>query len=197
MHNPDSQMDKSRKAICVFCGSSNGDDPAFAAAARELGRLIAAGGYCMIFGGGGLGLMGETARAARDAGAPVTGILPEFLRHLEPPVRTREELIVVPNLFARKERMVAMADAFLVLPGGIGTVDEFFEVVGGAQLGQHSKPIVVLNLAGYFAPLEALLDHIVKSGFAHYEFSSHYRMVATPQDAMTALAEAFAHKANV
>ncbi|HEX3672971.1 MAG TPA: TIGR00730 family Rossman fold protein [Rhizomicrobium sp.] len=184
-------MDTPKKAICVFCGSSNGADPAFAEAARTLGKLIAANGYRMIFGGGGLGLMGETARAARDAGAPVTGILPEFLRHLEPPMRDPEQLIVVPTLFARKERMIDMADAFVVLPGGIGTVDEFFEVLGAAQLGQHAKPIVVLNLGGFFAPLEALLDYIVKTGFAHYEFTSHYRMVATPQDVIEALEQAF------
>jgi uncharacterized protein (TIGR00730 family) len=191
MHNPEPQMDTPQKAICVFCGSSNGADPAFAEAARSLGTLIAENGYRMIFGGGGLGLMGETARAARDAGAPVTGILPEFLRHLEPPMRDPEQLIVVPTLFARKERMIDMADAFVVLPGGIGTVDEFFEVLGAAQLGQHAKPIVVLNLDGFFGPLEALLDFIVKTGFAHYEFSSHYRMVATPQDVIAALADAF------
>ncbi len=108
-------------------------------------------------------------------------------------MRDPEQLIVVPTLFARKERMIDMADAFVVLPGGIGTLDEFFEVLGAAQLGQHAKPIVVLNLDGFFGPLEALLDFIVKTGFAHYEFSSHYRMVATPQDVIAALADAFKH----
>ncbi|HEY1631582.1 MAG TPA: TIGR00730 family Rossman fold protein [Rhizomicrobium sp.] len=180
-----------RKAICVFCGSSFGNDPKFAEAARELGTLIANHGYGMVFGGGGLGLMGETARAARDAGAPVVGVIPGFLRHLEPPMRAPDELIVVPTLFARKERMIELADAFIVLPGGIGTADEFFEVLGAAQLGQHSKPIVVLNLDGYFAPLEALIDHIIRTGFAHYEFASHYKLAATPRDAMAALNAAF------
>jgi uncharacterized protein (TIGR00730 family) len=186
------QTPRRRKAICVFCGSSQGDNPAFAQAARTLGALIAERGYGMVFGGGGFGLMGETARAARDAGAPVVGVIPAFLRHLEPPMRSPDELIVVPDLFTRKAKMIALADGFIVLPGGIGTMDEFFEVVGGAQLGQHSKPIVVLNLDGYFAPLEALVDHIIQSGFAHYEFASHYKLTATPQEAMDALDAAFA-----
>jgi len=180
-----------RKAICVFCGSSFGNDPKFAEAARSLGTLIANHGYGMVFGGGGLGLMGETARAARDAGAPVVGVIPGFLRHLEPPMRSPDELIVVPTLFARKEKMIELADAFIILPGGIGTADEFFEVLGAAQLGQHSKPIVVLDLDGYFAPLEALIDHIIRTGFAHYEFASHYKLVATPQGAIDALNAAF------
>src|ERR1700761_3282068 len=119
-------MDKNTKTICVFCGSSLGSDPMFAEAARETGRLIAAHGYKMLFGGGGLGLMGETARSARDAGAPVRGILPEFLRDLEPPLDHGERVEIVPDMGSRKRRMLALSDAFLILPGGIGTLDEFF-----------------------------------------------------------------------
>jgi uncharacterized protein (TIGR00730 family) len=179
------------KAICVFCGSSHGGDPAFAEAARKLGRLIAEKGYRMVFGGGGIGLMGETARAARDAGAPVVGILPSFLRHLEPPMRSAEELVVVPDLYQRKERMIALADAFVILPGGLGTLDEFFDVLTGAQLGQHAKPIVLVSVKDYFAPLQALLDAVLRGGFSHYDFAQRYRVAATPEEAMELLGETF------
>ena len=186
MHTP-----ASAKAICVFCGSSLGADPKFAQAARELGALIGTHGYRMVFGGGSIGLMGETARAARDAGARVISVIPTFLSHLEPPLRSPDELFIVDTLFARKQKMMELADAFVVLPGGLGTMDEFFEVLGSAQLGQHEKPIVLVNLDGYFAPLLALVDHIVQSGFAHYEFASHYRVVTSPDEAMAALNKAF------
>ncbi|MGH6873260.1 MAG: TIGR00730 family Rossman fold protein [Rhizomicrobium sp.] len=179
------------KSVCVFCGSSHGADPRFAEAARRLGAMIAARGYRLVFGGGGIGLMGETARAARDAGAEVIGVIPSFLRHLEPPMRGPDELVVVPSLFERKERMMALADAFIVMPGGLGTMDEFFEVVGSAQLQRHDKPIMLVDIDGYFAPLLALIDHIVRSGFAHYEFASHFRVVASPGEALARIDAAF------
>src|SRR5512142_2915612 len=113
-------MNKSRHSICVFCGSSFGSDPVFAEAARETGRLIASHGYDMVFGGGGVGLMGETARAARDGGAKVTGILPELWRGLEPPLDSGEIVEIVPDMGVRKRRMLGMSDAFVILPGGIG-----------------------------------------------------------------------------
>jgi uncharacterized protein (TIGR00730 family) len=184
MQNPDDKKDIRRKVICVFCGSSHGADPAFADAARRLGRLIGETGHSLVFGGGNIGLMGETARAARDAGANVTGILPAFLRHLEPPLKSADELVVVPELFERKARMIALADAFVILPGGMGTLDEFFEVVTAAQLGRHEKPVVLVNIARYFDPLEALLRHLVKNGFAQAEVFTLYRMVATVDEAM-------------
>jgi uncharacterized protein (TIGR00730 family) len=187
MQNPEGKNDTRRKVICVFCGSSHGADPAFAAAARRLGSLIAEKGYSLVFGGGNIGLMGETARAARDAGAPVTGILPAFLRHLEPPLKSADELVVVPELFERKARMIALADAFVILPGGMGTMDEFFEVVTAAQLGRHAKPVVLVNIARYFDPLEALLRHLVKHGFAQPEVFTLYRLVATVYEAMEVL----------
>jgi uncharacterized protein (TIGR00730 family) len=187
MQSPDGKMDKPRKAICVFCGSSHGADPAFAEAARRLGKLIAEKGYRMVFGGGNIGLMGETARAARDAGAPVVGVLPAFLRHLEPPLRKAEELEIVPDLFQRKERLIVLSDAFVILPGGPGTMDEFFEVVTAAQLGQHDKPVVLVNLGGFYDPLLALLRHFVSAGFAQPDLLTLYRTVTTPDEAMEVL----------
>jgi len=193
MHNPESGRDKARAAICVFCGSSHGGDPAFAEAARQLGLQIARQGYSLVFGGGNIGLMGETARAARDAGAPVLGILPGFLRHLEPPLKSADELIILPDMFQRKERLIALSDAFVILPGGLGTMDEFFEVITGVQLGQHAKPIVLINLAGFFDPLDALMRHLTANGFALESARGLYQMVGTVDEAMDVLEKRLTH----
>ncbi|HEY1612814.1 MAG TPA: TIGR00730 family Rossman fold protein [Rhizomicrobium sp.] len=176
-----------KPAICVFCGSSHGNDPAFAQTARELGRAIGEQGFALVFGGGGLGLMGEVARAARDAGAPVTGILPEFLRHIEPPLRSGGELVVTPDLQLRKTEMMARADAFVILPGGLGTLDEYFEVVTTAQLDVHFKPIIVVDLNGFFAPLATLLEHVVAHGFAQPAIMAHHVFVPSVSEAMAVL----------
>ncbi len=174
-------------SLCVFCGSASGNDPAYADAARRLGRLIGDGGHRLVFGGGGIGLMGEAARAARDAGAEVIGILPAFLRHLEPPLKSAEELIITPDLQQRKARMLALADAFILLPGGLGTMDEYFEVLTTAQLAVHRKPIVLIDVKHYFKPLKLLLAHIVEQGFARPEVAGLHRFVATPEEAMLAV----------
>lgn len=188
-------MDKTQHRICVFCGSSSGNNEIFAEAARESGRLIAAHGYSLVFGGGGLGLMGEVARAARDGGAPVTGILPEFLSHLEPPLASGETVVLVPDMFTRKQRMLATSDAFLVLPGGIGTLDEFFEVIVAKQLGQLRKPLVLLNLNGYFDPLIALLDHTASMEFVQPTLEKLFRVAASPDQAVAFLTRALDPKA--
>lgn len=172
------------RRICVFCGSSPGVDPAYAEAARELGRLIGENGHALVFGGGNVGLMGEVARAARNAGAPVIGVLPSFLRGLEPPLKSAEELIVTPDLQQRKARMLALADAFVILPGGLGTLDEYFEVITTTQLRVHAKPIIVVDVTNYYAPLKALLDHVVAQGFAKEEIKSHHVFVATSQQVL-------------
>jgi len=177
-------MDKNKRTICVFCGSSLGRDATFAEAARETGRLIASHGYDMIFGGGGLGLMGEAARAARDGGARVTGILPEFLQDLEPPLDRGEDVHIVPNMGERKRRMLAMGDAFLILPGGIGTLDEFFEVVVEKQLGQLDKPIVLLNLDHCYDPLIELLNHTASLEFVRPNLEQLFRVAHSPETAI-------------
>ncbi len=128
--------------------------------------------------------MGEVARAARDAGAPVIGVLPSFLRGLEPPLKSAEELIVTPDLQLRKSRMLALADAFVILPGGLGTLDEYFEVITTTQLHVHVKPIIVIDVANYYAPLKALLDHVVARGFAQEEIKSHQVFVTKAREAM-------------
>jgi uncharacterized protein (TIGR00730 family) len=177
-------MDKNKRTICVFCGSSLGRDATFAEAARETGRLIAAQGYDMVFGGGGLGLMGETARAARDGGAKVTGILPAFLRDLEPPLARGEDVQIVPDMGTRKRQMLALGDAFLILPGGIGTLDEFFEVIVEKQLGQLDKPIVLLNLDHCYDPLIELLDHTASLEFVRPNLEQLFRVAHSPETAI-------------
>ncbi|HEY7979021.1 MAG TPA: TIGR00730 family Rossman fold protein [Rhizomicrobium sp.] len=180
-------MDKPRHSICVFCGSSFGSNPVFAEAARETGRLIASHGYDMVFGGGGVGLMGETARAARDGGAKVTGILPAFLRGLEPPLASGEIVEIVPDMGVRKRRMLEMSDGFIILPGGIGTLDEFFEVIVEKQLGQLDKPIVVLNLNHCYDPLIQLLNHTASLEFVRPDLEHLFRVALSPDQAMAYL----------
>ena len=187
-------MDKTDKttgpAICVFCGSSFGTDPAFAEAARIVGAGIAQMGARFVFGGGGLGLMGEAARAAREAGTQVLGILPGFLRDVEPPLSHGETTEIVSDLFVRKQKMIALSDAFVVLPGGLGTFDEFFEVLTAAQLHVESKPIVVVNVNGYFDPLDAVVRNAIKMGFARDTARALYDMADGPEAALATLKRA-------
>jgi uncharacterized protein (TIGR00730 family) len=189
LRNPTEIMDnKTKPVICVFCGSSYGSNPQYAVAARTLGKLIAERGFSLLYGGGGLGLMGEAARAVRNGGAPVAGVLPNFLRRIEQPPEWEKDMIVTTDLQERKTRMLALADAFVVLPGGAGTMDEFFEIVTSASLGILAKPILVVNTEGYFNTLERLMNHIVREGFARPEILGRYRFVDTPEEAINAIA---------
>ena len=182
-------MDKRTPSICVFCGSSFGSSPDYADAARRLGELIAKRGFSLVFGGGAVGLMGEVSRAVSLNGGSVTGVLPEFLKHLEPPSRTTDKLIVTPDMQERKKHMLALSDAFVVLPGGLGTLDEIFEVLSTAQLKVHKKPIVLVNLHGHFDPVIKLIAHVVKDGFAASTANALYRVVKTPEQAIEAVEE--------
>lgn len=162
-------MDKplsKKAAVCVFCGSSFGNDPAFREAAAAIGAGIAKMGYSLVFGGGGMGLMGVVARAVLDGGGDIQGIMPGFLQALEPEVSPQEKLIITPHMQERKNLMLQMSDAFLILPGGLGTFDEFFEVAVEAQLGVHAKPIIVVNVKGYYDALDAMLHATIEKGFA-------------------------------
>ena len=166
MDTPQNSKNIKNAAVCVFCGSSFGKDPVYREAARAIGAGIAKMGYSLVFGGGGLGLMGEVARAALDGGSDIQGIMPGFLQALEPEVSPQEKLIVTPHLQERKTLMLQMSDAFIVLPGGLGTFDEFFEVAVEAQLGVHAKPIILVNVSGYFDILDQMLHKTVEAGFA-------------------------------
>ncbi len=177
-------MTKKTLSLCVFCGASFGTDPRYAETAERLGRLIAERGFSLVFGGGGPGLMGATAKAVVDAGSTVKGFLPDFLRGVEKPPEWEQELVITPDLQIRKMKMLAAADAFVVLPGGAGTMDEFFEVVTSAQLHVWVKPIVVVNVAGFFDPLLALMRHLVDQGFARADLLGLYTVAATPDEAI-------------
>jgi uncharacterized protein (TIGR00730 family) len=151
--------------VCVFCGSSRGRDPRHAEAAALLGGLLAARGLGLVFGGGSVGLMGVLAEHALAAGGSVIGVIPHGLAARELAHRGVSDMRVVPTMHARKATMASLADGFLALPGGLGTFEELFEVVTWGQLGIHRKPIGVLNVAGYYDPLVALLDHATAGGF--------------------------------
>lgn len=152
-------------SLCVFCGSSPGRDGAYAEAATILGTALAAAGIRLVYGGGGIGLMGTVARATLAAGGRVTGIIPEFLVRREIMLEGVDDLIVVPDMHTRKRLMFERSDAFVALPGGIGTLEELVEQMTWAQLGRHAKPIVVADIGGFWQPLAALLDHMRQEAF--------------------------------
>ena len=156
---------KNSLAICVFCGSSPGKDKAHIELAQDLGRAIADQDHSLVYGGGGLGLMGATARTARDNGARVTGIMPHFLNDIEKTI-TDIEHEFVDDMHARKIRMFDLADAFIVLPGGIGTLEEVIEVMSWQRLNLHDKPIVFLSDTGFWDGLIEVLGGIIEAGFA-------------------------------
>jgi uncharacterized protein (TIGR00730 family) len=151
--------------LCVFCGSSRGRDPRHAAAAAALGGRLAARGIGLVFGGGSVGLMGVVADAVLAHGGTVTGVIPRGLAARELAHGGVADMRVVPTMHARKALMAELADAFVALPGGIGTFEELLEVTTWGQLGIHAKPIGVLNVAGYYDPLVSLLEHAVAEGF--------------------------------
>jgi uncharacterized protein (TIGR00730 family) len=151
--------------LCVYCGSAVGHDERYRAAASELGEALAKAGIELIFGGGRIGLMGVLADAVLAAGGRVVGIIPERLRDAEVAHRRASELVITGNMHDRKRLMAERADAFAVLPGGIGTLDETFEILTWRQLGLHDKPIFLVDVAGYWRPLRDLLDHLAARGF--------------------------------
>jgi len=159
------------RRICVYCGSGPGTDPAFVRAARDLGQLIASNGIGLVYGGGGNGMMGTLARAVRDHGGKVTGIIPEFLTEREHAMRNGQELIVTRDMHERKQKMFEMADAFVALPGGIGTLEELVEQLTWAQLGRHRKPVLLANIADFWQPLCALIDHMKTLEFIRGDLS--------------------------
>jgi uncharacterized protein (TIGR00730 family) len=158
-------MSPPRLRLCVYCGSRPGENPAFATAAREVGTEIARRGWELVYGGGNVGLMGEVADAALAGGAPVMGVIPESLKAREVAHLGLTELHVVPDMHVRKQMMAERADAFLALPGGIGTLEELFEVWTWRQLGYHGKPIGLLNAEGYFDDLLSFMRITVDQGF--------------------------------
>jgi uncharacterized protein (TIGR00730 family) len=148
------------KAICVYCGSSPGTDPAFIETARGFGKILAENGVRLVYGGGSIGLMGALAAAVIEHGGAATGIIPEFLTAKERPLRLAQEQIVTRDMHERKRTMFDRADAFVALPGGLGTLEELVEQMTWAQLGRHKKPILIANINGFWDPLLVLIDHM-------------------------------------
>jgi uncharacterized protein (TIGR00730 family) len=177
------------KALCVYCGSSGAVATAYRKAASELGASLANAGIETVFGGGRVGLMGLVADAALAGGGRVTGIIPARLRDAELAHQGVSELVIVENMHERKRLMAERADAFAVLPGGIGTLDETFEMLSWKQLGLHDKPIYIVNIDGYWTTLHTLLDDIVVRGFAPARTRRLLQIVPTIAELMTALAE--------
>jgi len=151
--------------VCVYCGSGAGEDPAYAESARILGRALAQARIRLVYGGGSVGLMGVIARAALDEGGEVTGIIPRFLEKRERVYPDVSELIVTEDMHERKMLMFERADAFVALPGGVGTLEEYIEQLTWVQLGQHQKPMLLANIAGFWQPLIDLLDHMRAENF--------------------------------
>jgi uncharacterized protein (TIGR00730 family) len=167
------------RSLCVFCGSRSGGRPAYAAAAQGLGLAIARNGWRLVYGAGDVGLMGEVARAAISAGAPSLGVIPTHLLDREKGKRDLATLIITEDMHERKKVMFMNSDAVVVLPGGAGSLDEFFEVLTWAQIGLHGKPIFLLDIDGYWQPLLALIDHIIAEGFAAPSLKTLFKTVAT------------------
>ena len=183
-------------ALCVYCGSSAGRDPAHAEAARALGREMAARGIRLVYGGGHVGLMGIVADAVLEAGGRVTGVLPEALMHSEVGHDRLTELLVVKDMHERKAQMAALADGFIALPGGIGTLEELFEVWTWLQLGYHEKPVAMLNVLGFYDLLLAFLDTQTDAGFLRNEHRSLLVADSDPSKLLDRIAQ-FAMPAGV
>ena len=172
------------KRVAVYCGSTNGSDPAFLAEAKRLGQLIAESGLGLVYGGASVGLMGAVADAALAGGAEVIGVLPEILSGSEIAHRGLTTLEMVPTMHERKARMVKLADAFLMLPGGYGTLDEMMEIVTWKQLRLHAKPCILINTSGYWDVLLEFLDRAVEAGFLKTENRELLEVVGTAAEAV-------------
>ena len=153
------------RRICVYCGSGPGSDPAYAEAARRFGQILANNRIGLIYGGGSVGLMGAVAKSVLDHGGTVTGIIPDFLRARENSLTRVQEMIVTPDMHERKRLMFERSDAFVALPGGVGTLEELVEQLTWQQLGRHSKPILIANIANFWEPLLGLLTHMRSTQF--------------------------------
>ncbi|HUN52729.1 MAG TPA: TIGR00730 family Rossman fold protein [Candidatus Sulfotelmatobacter sp.] len=177
-------------SLCVYCGSATGTDPAHRQAAATLGRLLASHDVALVYGGGRIGLMGVCADAVLDAGGRVIGVIPEHLNKVEIGHRGVSKLHVVPSMHVRKQMMFELADAFAVLPGGIGTLDETFEIITWRYLGLHDKPIVLVDNKGYWRPFLGLIDHVIATGFAKPAIRALYQVVERVEDVIPAVTAA-------
>lgn len=182
--------------ICVYCGSGAGTDPLFEHSARAFGKALADHGVGLVYGGGSIGLMGAVAKSAIEHGGKVTGIIPEFLAAREIAFRDSQELIVTHDMHERKRLMFERSDAFVALPGGVGTLEEVVEQMTWAQLGRHTKPILLANIAGFWEPLLTLLDHMRTTAFIRPNLSVEILKADRVEDILPKLRVAAARTAE-
>ncbi|MDW4548884.1 TIGR00730 family Rossman fold protein [Defluviimonas sp. D31] len=185
-------MSRNRQSVCVYCGSRMGARAAYGEAARATGVMLASNGWRLVYGAGDVGLMGEVARAAQGAGGETFGVIPTHLLSLEVGKRDLSTFVVTETMHERKKVMFMNADAVVVLPGGGGSLDEFFEVLTWRQLGLHAKPIVLLNTGGYWDRLVALIDGIVDEGFADASLRDFVEVASTVEALEAVLRRGFA-----
>ena len=186
------KIEKSSKIrkICVYCGSGPGTDPAFVEGARAFGAILAKNGVGLVFGGGAVGMMGAIAKSVLDHGGTVTGIIPEFLVAREHAMRGADNLIVTRDMHERKRKMFEMADAFVAMPGGIGTLEEVVEQITWVQLGRHRKPILLANIKNFWEPLCALIDHMKHLKFIRDDLNFDLLVADTVEDILPMLQRA-------
>ena len=174
-------------AVCVFCGARDGARPEYLAAGEQLGAALARAGVDLVFGGGGIGIMGAASRAAREGGGRVVGVIPQSLLEREGGHRGDPDMHVVETMHERKALMHQLSDAFVVLPGGLGTYEEFFEILTWRQLGFHDKPIVVVDTEGYYGPLREIVSHGAAEGFTGPRDEELFTIVASVEEALAVL----------
>jgi uncharacterized protein (TIGR00730 family) len=184
--------DRLIRNICVYCGSSAGVEPVYLEAARALGRDLATAKIGLVYGGGGTGLMGALARSVKDNGGVVTGIIPEFLTEREAAFEAAQNLIIVPDMHTRKRLMFEKADAFVALPGGIGTLEELVEQLTWVQLERHTKPVLIADIDGFWRPLLALFAHMRERSFIQPAFEVRYLVAERVEDILPMLSAAAA-----
>lgn len=185
------------KNVCVYCGSSIGADPRYTAAARALGAALARAGVGLVYGGGAIGLMGVLAKATVAAGGVVTGIIPEFLDRREIPFTGATELVVVDDMHTRKRLMFERSDAFIALPGGVGTLEELTEQLTWIQLGRHTKPLVIADIGGFWRPLLSLFAHMRNEEFFGEVDNVRYLVAERVEDILPMIFAAVRHSPDI
>ena len=193
------KQDKPIRSICVYCGSRPGAAPEYMAAGKALGTAIATAGYGLVYGGGTKGIMGAVAEGVLENGGHVVGIIPEFLVDMEATrdqLEALDELMITPNMHVRKHTMFERADAFVALPGGIGTLEEIVEIMTWAQLGRHAKPMILGDIGGFWQPMIELLDHMLKEGFLHTSHQVRPQLIANVEDMIPAIEAGWAETAD-
>lgn len=185
------------KTVCVYCGSGPGTNPRFTEGAKAFGKALAENNIRLVYGGGSLGLMGSVATSVLDHGGTVTGIIPEFLRARENALTRVQEMIVTPDMHERKRLMFERSDAFVALPGGIGTLEEIVEQLTWSQLGRHTKPIVVADIAGFWRPFLDLLHHMREETFIRAGLEVRFAVVSKASEIVPAIETLWARAADV